>query len=103
MTGDDWLNTSATRNRFAQYVENEINSEIDKLWDRLKQKFSHLPTEYIRKVGKLEEVLAQVAQDVKADVAIIGAYQKKQAPGFKARLTNKDLHPLMPCPLVIAV
>ena len=58
--------------------------------------------DFLSKGGKLEEVLIEAAEKTKADVVIMGAWQKVQAPGFKDRLHNKHLHPQMPCPLVVA-
>ncbi|WP_243547297.1 universal stress protein [Pseudodesulfovibrio tunisiensis] len=102
MTGDDWLNTSTTRNKFAKYVEDQISGEIGRLWERIRQDFAPLEPEFLRKVGKPETVLAETARELGTDVLVVGANQKKQAPGFKARLKNKELHPLLPCPLVVA-
>jgi nucleotide-binding universal stress UspA family protein len=102
MTCDDWLNTSTTRNTFGSYVAGEISKEISQLWDRLRQEFQGIDIEFLSKAGKLEDVLAQTASEVDADVVIMGAWQQVQAPGFKDRFENKRLHPQMPCPLVVA-
>ncbi|WP_147820586.1 universal stress protein [Salidesulfovibrio onnuriiensis] len=102
MTGDDWLNASATRNRFADYVMGEVNAEMDRLVERLDKNLAGLRPRYRRASGDIAAVLAETAEEEKADVVIMGAYQKKQAPGFKARFENKRLHPMLPCPLVVA-
>ncbi|MGE4290572.1 MAG: universal stress protein [Desulfovibrio sp.] len=102
MTGDDWLNTSTARNLFAEYVEGEIESEIQALWTRLKQKFAGLEPGFLRRVGRPENVLCEVAREIDADIIIMGTYQKKQAPGWRARFENKILHPQLPCPVVVA-
>lgn len=47
-------------------------------------------------------MLAEAAAKVGADVVIMGAWQKNQAPGFKDRIENKHLHPQITCPLVVA-
>lgn len=101
MMGDDWLNTSATRNKFARYVESEINNEIDMLWKRLKEKFIYPQVEYIRRVGSLEEALKNTAREKEVDLIIIGSRQKKRSPGFKARFDYKKLQKDLPCPLMI--
>ncbi|MGX9364866.1 universal stress protein [Desulfoplanes sp. PS50] len=102
MTCDDWLNTSTTRNTFGSYVAGEISREIGMLWDRLRQEFQGVDIDFLSKAGKLEEVLAEAAREVDADVVIMGAWQHEQAPGFKDRFENRRLHPQMPCPLVVA-
>jgi nucleotide-binding universal stress UspA family protein len=102
MTCDDWLNTSTTRNTFGSYVAGEISREIGTLWDRLRQEFQGVDIDFLSKAGKLEDVLAEAAREVDADVVIMGAWQQEQAPGFKDRFENRRLHPQMPCPLVVA-
>ncbi len=102
MTCDDWLNTSTTRNNFASYVSGEIASEIQAVWDRVREDFDGVDIEFISKGGKLDNVLAEAAEKVGADVVIMGAWQKVQAPGFRDRFENKRLHPQMPCPMVVA-
>jgi nucleotide-binding universal stress UspA family protein len=102
MTGDDWLNTSTSRNRFAEYVEGEIESEIQALWNRLKTKLEGADPAFVRRVGVPENVLCEVAAEIDADLIVMGAYQKKQAPGWRARFDNKRLHPQLPCPVVVA-
>ncbi|BDQ37165.1 hypothetical protein SYK_15250 [Pseudodesulfovibrio nedwellii] len=102
MTCDDWLNTSTTRNVFGSYVASEIAKEIDTVWDRLRTDFDGVELDFLSKGGKLDNVLAEAAVKIEADVAIMGAWQKEQAPGFRDRFENKRLHPQMPCPLVVA-
>ncbi|MEF2144533.1 MAG: universal stress protein [Desulfovibrionaceae bacterium] len=102
MTGDDWLNTSTTRNTFAEYVEGQIAGEIDRLWERLRERFAGLDPVFERRVGVPEQALADCARECGADVIVMGAYQKKQAPGWRARFENKKLHPLLACPVVVA-
>ncbi|WP_264982384.1 universal stress protein [Pseudodesulfovibrio portus] len=102
MTCDDWLNTSTTRNNFGSYVAGEIAKEIDAVWNRVRTDFEGVDIDFLSKGGKLEEVLAEAAEKTGADVAIMGTWQKVQAPGFKDRFENKRLHPQMPCPLVVA-
>ena len=102
MTGDDWLNTSTTRNTFRRYVEGQIEGEIGELRKRLTPALEGLNPQFVSRVGTLDEVLAETARDVGADVIVVGTRQKKQAPGFKDRLDPKRLHPILPCPLVVA-
>ncbi|WP_027722086.1 universal stress protein [Maridesulfovibrio zosterae] len=102
MTCDDWLNTSDTRNKFGSYVAGEIAKEIGTVWERLKKELDGLEVNFISRGGKLEESLAKTASELKADMVIMGAWQKQQAPGFRDRFENKKLHPYMPCPMVVA-
>lgn len=102
MTCDDWLNTSTTRNTFGSYVEGQISAEVERLHGRIREDMNDLDPEFLCIVGKPAEAIAEAARQTEADVLIIGARQKKQAPGFKDRVMAKELHPLLPCPVVIA-
>jgi nucleotide-binding universal stress UspA family protein len=102
MTCDDWLNTSTTRNNFGSYVAGEIAREIEGVWSRIRDDFTGIDIDFLSKGGKLEEVLTEAAEKVDADVVIMGAWQKRQAPGFRDRFENKHLHPQMKRPLVVA-
>ena len=102
MTGDDWLNTSTTRNNFSSYVAGEIAREIGEVWSRIKKDSCGIEIEFISRSGDLDTALTLAAKEVNADVVIMGAWQKKQAPGFKDRFQNKKLHPQIHCPVVVA-
>ena len=102
MTCDDWLNTSTTRNNFGSYVASEIAKEIEGVWKRVREDFDDIEIDFLSKGGKLEDVLAEAAEKADADVVIMGAWQRKQAPGFKDRFENKRLHPQIKRPLVVA-
>jgi nucleotide-binding universal stress UspA family protein len=102
MTCDDWLNTSTTRNKFGSYVAGEIASEIQHVWDRIRDEFEGVEIEFMTISGTLDDALVAAMKDTKPDVALMGAWQKRQAPGFRDRFENKRLHPQMPCPLVVA-
>lgn len=103
MTGDDWLNSSRTRNDFRLHVTRQVSVEIDEDWARLKEAFpGSAHAEFIKEVGPVEETIAQTARDHGCDLIVIGPYQKKQGRGFKARIQNKKFHQLLPCPLLVA-
>jgi nucleotide-binding universal stress UspA family protein len=102
MTGDDWLNSSATRNHFANYVEGEIQREVSAVWERIQEEHPDLSPHFVRKVGELEDALVDAAAEAGADLIVVGARQKTRTPGFKARLKGKKLHPRLDCPLLVA-
>lgn len=109
MTGDDWLNTSQTRNRFMDYVDEQLGREIEEDWDRIRATYTVPDTiRFMKIAGDIEETMAQAAEKLQSDVIIIGGYQKKpfrltsvkMSPGLAARISNEKLHPLLPCPLL---
>jgi nucleotide-binding universal stress UspA family protein len=109
MTGDDWLNNSGTRNRFMDYVDEQMGREIQEDWDRIRIDYA-VPdsTRFMKVTGDIEETISEVAKKLSADLAVIGGFSKKpfrltsvkMNPGLAARISNDKLHPLLPCPLL---
>lgn len=103
MTGDDWLNTSSVRKTFLTHVDDTLAREIEEEWQRLRA--THPVAEnfsYRKTMGPVAETIAATARDLGCDLIAMGPYQKKHTKGLKARMTNKALHPLLPCPLLVA-
>lgn len=110
MTGDDWLNTSKARNEFIQYVDDQLGREIAEDWQRIKDRHPLAQkAKFIKVVGEIEQTITDVAQQLSSELIVLGAYQKKplrltsttMSPGLAARITNKKLHPILPCPLLV--
>jgi nucleotide-binding universal stress UspA family protein len=110
MTGDDWLNSSKTHTTFLDHVENQMDEEIAEEWQRIKA--SHPVAEqasFLQKTGNIAETITKTAKALDCDLIVIGPWSKPKRfsihstrVGLKATLKNKDLHPLLPCPLLIA-
>lgn len=103
MTGDDWLNTSSVRKTFLDHVDDTLAREIEEEWQRLRE--THPAAEaftYRKTMGPVAATIARCARDLGCDLIVMGPFQKKHTRGLKARMTNKELHPLLPCPLLIA-
>lgn len=110
MTGDDWLNSSKTHTTFLDHVENQMNEEIAEEWLRIKKGYSvAAQADFLQKTGNIAKTITAVAKQLNCDVIVIGPYCKKKkfsihstGMGLKARMKNQELHPLLPCPLLIA-
>ena len=103
MVGDDWLNSSATRNAFRSHVDDQLASEIEEDWQRIRHQFPGADDCSFKRIfGPIEETFVEAAAALDCDVMVIGPYQKKQGRGFKARIQNKVLHPLLRIPLMVA-
>ena len=111
MSSDDWLNTSTTRTQFKDYVQEQLSREIEEDWDRIKSE--HLGSKnckFMRVVGGIETTIAEVATKLKCDLIVCGPYNKKprrltsvkMEKGLADTISNKELHPLLRCPLLIA-
>ncbi len=110
MSSDDWLNTSTTRTQFKDYVEEQLDREIEEDWQRIKDMHPSSATiKFMRVVGGIEETIAEVAAKLECDIVIIGGVNKKPSrlfslkmpKGLAATLSNEKLHPLLPCPIMV--
>ena len=103
MTGDDWLNSSATRNAFRSHVDRQLAEEIEEDWQRIRNLFPHAGHCTFKRIfGPVEETIVEAAHTLDCDLIVLGPFQKKQGRGFKARVQNKILHPLLRVPLMVA-
>ena len=110
MTGDDWLNSSKTHTTFLDHVENQMNEEIAEEWQRIKKTYPAAErVDFLQRTGSITGTITKVAQKLGCDLIAIGPYRKRKkfsihttGMGLKARMKNQDLHPLLPCPLLIA-
>ncbi|MCP3888859.1 MAG: universal stress protein [Desulfobulbaceae bacterium] len=109
MSSDDWLNTSTTRTQFKDYVDEQLAREIGEDWDRIKETYPlALQAKFIKVAGGIEETIAEVADKISSDVIVLGPFYKKpkrlfsvkMAPGLADTLSNEELHPLLPCPIL---
>lgn len=111
MSSDDWLNTSTTRTQFKDYVQEQLSREIEDDWKRIRELYpSSEKCRFMKVVGGIEETIAEVAEKLECDLVILGPYNKKprrltsviMEKGLADTISNKKLHPLLPCPLLIA-
>jgi nucleotide-binding universal stress UspA family protein len=111
MSSDDWLNTSTTRTQFKDYVQEQLSREIDDDWQRIRSMYDvGEDCRFLKVVGGIEETIAEVAEKLGCDLIIIGPYNKKprrltsvvMEKGLADTISNKVLHPLLPCPVLIA-
>ncbi len=103
MVGDDWLNTSTTRNAFRSHVDQQLAEEIESDWRRIRDTYPRATACNFKRIfGPIESTIVEAAQKFSCDGIVIGPYQKKQGKGFKARIQNKILHPILTVPLIVA-
>ncbi len=110
MTGDDWLNSSKTQTTFLDHVEEEASSEIAEEWQRIKKQYPQAEqATFLQRTGGIAETITGVAQELGCDLIVIGPTKEKKGflrggneKGLKATMKNTQLHPLLPCPLLVA-
>ncbi len=110
MSSDDWLNTSTTRTQFKDYVQEQLSREIDEDWARIRQKYpSSDACRFVKVVGGIEEMIAEVGVRCECDLIVLGSFQKKprrltsvvMEKGLANTVSNKKLHPIAPCPVLV--
>lgn len=111
MSTDDWLNTSTTRTQFKDYVDEQLGREIGADWQRIKETYPLAENvTFYKVVGGIEETIVELADKISCDIIVVGPYYKKpkrlfstkMRPGLADTLNNKVLHPILPCPLLVA-
>ena len=104
MTGDDWLNTSATRNTFRSHVETQLARETEAHWETIRERYPAASRHrFMHVFGPVEETFAEVARKRQlrpgGDRRLAEENgQRVQTPGFKPA----KLHPMLTIPLMIA-
>lgn len=110
MSTDDWLNTSTARTQFKDYVHEQLSREIEEDWQRIRAEYPESEkSRFMNVVGGIEETVAEVAEKLGCDLIILGPYHKKKRrltsvvmeKGLANTISNKKLHPLLPCPILI--
>ncbi len=110
MTGDDWLNSSKTHAAFLDHVEEQVGEEIAEEWQRIRDSYpSAAQAVFIQRTGAIAETITRVAEELGCDLIVIGPYYQSKGflsdhagKGLRDTMKNKILHPLLPCPLLIA-
>ncbi|MEN8200831.1 MAG: universal stress protein [Thermodesulfobacteriota bacterium] len=110
MTGDDWLNSSKTHATFLDHVEEQVSGEIGEEWQRIRDSYPVASqAAFLQRTGGIAETITRVAEELGCDLIVIGpCYVSKgfltgqPRKGLRDTMKNKELHPLLPCPLLIA-
>ena len=111
MSADDWLNNSKTRTTFKSYVQEQLSREIETDWQRIREQYPAAEkARFSMVVGGIEETIAEAAENLQSNLVVLGPrcikprrlFSVKMEPGLADHISNKKLHPLLPCPLLIA-
>ncbi len=104
MQGDDWLNNASTRDAFGNYLENMLENdakrELAGVASRCKER--GLAYESVMRLGNLAETVLAAADEVGADLVVIGSPRKKGEEGLRSRMEIEKLVRGLKCPLLIA-
>ena len=91
--GDDWLNNDCTRNRFCNYLETELEDEVNLNISRVHKGLEFLGITYTKKiiVGEPDKSLVQACEDVPYDIVVMGSPRPKGMAGLYSRMSTTYL------------
>ncbi|MDM8563327.1 universal stress protein [Candidatus Marithioploca araucensis] len=103
MLGDDWLNNAITQIRYGQYLEGELEKEIQENINRVsaEAKTRDITYSYEFMLGDPAECLLKVANDSRFDLVVMGSPRPKNKEGIKSRLHCETLIHALSIPLLI--
>ncbi len=104
MLGDDWLSNSATRASFSDYLEAELQREIDQHIDRVSRECLRRAIAYDHFVvlGNPTQCLLAQAGKQSIDLIVIGSPRAKGVAGLRSRVDVQQLYGKLDVPLLIA-
>lgn len=104
MTGDDWLNNGATRDRFRDYLDDTLRQDIDQQCQRVSQKASDrgLICQHVVLLGEPEKALLRQARTHAYDLIVMGSPRQGGKSGLRSTmLTKKLVHRLETALLIV--
>lgn len=104
MQGDDWLNNASTRDAFARHLESQLEMENAEQIRVLEARCGQRGIAYraLVKFGDPATCLVAMAQEVAADLVLIGSPRGKGEPGYRSRMNLETLARGLSCTLSIA-
>ncbi len=103
MTGDDWLNNGSTRNRFCDYLESELEKEVNDNLKRVMELAEAQGITYTHEVvvGEPQDVLLKCSEGRPFDLVVIGSPRPKGKSGLRSRMKLDPLAQSLTMPLMI--
>lgn len=104
MQGDDWLNNASTRDAFADYVENMLENDAKRELAAVETACRErgLAYESVLRFGNPAATVIAVADEIGADLVVIGAPRRKGEAGLNSRMDLEKLVRGLNCPLLVA-
>ena len=91
MLGDDWLNNQATRRRFEDYLEKELNDEVNGHIRRVKDQLAGLGAQAVYEVvlGRPDRCLVDACERTAFDLVVMGSPRPRGSSGLRSRMTTR--------------
>ncbi len=103
IAGDDWLNNSSTRAQFEDYVQAQLEEEIDKSIHRVKHQFddANIHNTYSVIIGSPDKVLLDTCSKFDFDFIVIGSKRPKAVSGLRSAMLTKQVYKHLSTSLII--
>ena len=103
MLGDDWLNNASTRERFCDYLENELAQEAEQQVGRIQKQAKQLGLHSINRVvvGEPQRCLIDFCKESSFDLVVIGSPRPKGSAGLRSRMATKPVARKVGSPLLV--
>ncbi|MEW8023581.1 MAG: universal stress protein [Candidatus Thiodiazotropha sp.] len=103
MMGDDWLNNAVTRERFGNYLEEQLDGEVAEVVERLDRATQETGAEfsYESRFGKPAECLVEASRGRVFDLVVIGSPRPIGMQGLRSRMDIGTLVRELQIPLLI--
>lgn len=104
MQGDDWLNNAATRDTFAEYVEELLEKDAAREFSAVQSRCAERGIAYkgVSRFGDPAECALAIAAEEHADLVVIGPPRPKGMLGLRSRMDLERLASRLNCALLIA-
>lgn len=104
MQGDDWLNNASTRDTFAHYVEQLLETEAKRELAAVAARCAErgLACKQVVRFGDPAECVLAVAAEERAELVVIGPPRAKGVEGLRSRMDLERLVRNLACPLLVA-
>ena len=92
MTGDDWLNSGASRNRYREYVEQQLHTEAEQVFVRVQNQCASRGINYslLHIVGNTSKVLERCVSSESYVKVFVGSRRPSHCEGVNDRgISNK--------------
>ena len=91
MLGDDWLNNDSTRRRFEDYLEKELNDEVNGHIRRVRDQLADLGAKAVHEVvlGRPDRCLVDACEQTAFDLVVMGSLRPKGSSGLCSRMTTR--------------
>jgi len=103
MMGDDWLNNDVTRNRFAKYLENTLEKEMQEHLQRVADASNAAQVEYrsIVAVGRPTNCIAEAQQKYGAELIVLGSRRPQGTLGLQSAVDLNKLGRAIHVPMMV--